>query len=257
MARNYISIHSDFFSEIERLDPERIAALVFALIAQVRGEGPPPLDGETAQLARLMEAQTKRMAERRSENGKKGGGQPGNQNAKALPEDGQSEQNGQSEKNEQNEQNGQSGQNELTTSTSTSSATATSSAKDRVPSDSPAGNRPPKGGSPPPGREDIGNSSRPSRTQRFHPPATQEVALYCAERKNGLDAESFCDYYAARGWRLSAGPMKDWRAAVRTWENYDKKDGTQQWGGRPAGPGTGTKQTAIKYKNYDAEFRYD
>lgn len=55
------------------------------------------------------------------------------------------------------------------------------------------------------------------------PPSVDEVAAYCAERGNGIDAESFVDYYAARGWIYNGKqPMKDWRAAVRTWERNHK-----------------------------------
>ena len=51
------------------------------------------------------------------------------------------------------------------------------------------------------------------------PPTPDEVQAYCEERGNGLDAERFCDYYAAQGWRLANGqPLKDWKAAVRNWE---------------------------------------
>jgi hypothetical protein len=51
------------------------------------------------------------------------------------------------------------------------------------------------------------------------PPSLEEVAAYCEERGNGIDAESFVDFYTARGWTYGKNQqMKDWRAAVRTWE---------------------------------------
>ena len=51
------------------------------------------------------------------------------------------------------------------------------------------------------------------------PPTVEQVAEYCRDRCNGIDAESFVDYYTARGWVYNGKqPMKDWRAAVRTWE---------------------------------------
>lgn len=59
---------------------------------------------------------------------------------------------------------------------------------------------------------------------RFRPPTADEVSAYCAERRNGIDGQAFVDFYAARGWSLSSGvAMKDWRAAVRTWEKRDEK----------------------------------
>ena len=38
------------------------------------------------------------------------------------------------------------------------------------------------------------------------------------ERKNSVDAQRFVDFYASKGWKVGNQPMKDWRAAVRTWE---------------------------------------
>ena len=59
--------------------------------------------------------------------------------------------------------------------------------------------------------------------KRFTPPTQEEVAEYCRERNNGIDAEYFVSYYKARDWVLSNGrKMKDWRSAIITWEKRDK-----------------------------------
>lgn len=55
----------------------------------------------------------------------------------------------------------------------------------------------------------------------FIPPTVEEVQLYCKERSNKVDAENFIDYYTARGWKLGKETMKDWKAAVRTWERKE------------------------------------
>ena len=66
---------------------------------------------------------------------------------------------------------------------------------------------------------------KPPKRPHFVPPDVSEVATYCSERKNGIDAAAFIDYYAARGWKLNGGQtMKDWRAAVRTWERRNKAE---------------------------------
>lgn len=49
-------------------------------------------------------------------------------------------------------------------------------------------------------------------------PTPEEVAAYCNERNNNIDAFRFFDYYESVGWKVGRQPMKDWRAAVRTWE---------------------------------------
>lgn len=55
--------------------------------------------------------------------------------------------------------------------------------------------------------------------RRFVRPTVDEIRAYCAERKNNIDAQHFWDYYEARGWKVGGRTaMKDWRAAVRTWE---------------------------------------
>ena len=53
----------------------------------------------------------------------------------------------------------------------------------------------------------------------FVPPALAEVAAYCAERGGKVNAAQWVDYYTANGWKVGKNPMRDWKAAVRTWEN--------------------------------------
>ena len=72
---------------------------------------------------------------------------------------------------------------------------------------SPNGDIPPKGGRPP--------------EKRFVKPTVDEVRAYCAERGNRVDAQAFVDFYEAKGWKVGSSPMKDWKAAVRTWEQRD------------------------------------
>ena len=49
-------------------------------------------------------------------------------------------------------------------------------------------------------------------------PTVEEVAAYCRERGNSVDAQRFVDFYTSKGWRIGKEPMRDWRACVRTWE---------------------------------------
>lgn len=94
-----------------------------------------------------------------------------------------------------------------------------------------------------------------SRTKRFQKPTIEQLQSYCEERQNGIDAVRFWDYYESKDWMVGRSRMKDWKAAVRTWERNatgtfhavaDKevevpqpislKDGVQIFNGRPLPP---------------------
>lgn len=78
---------------------------------------------------------------------------------------------------------------------------------------------------------DISNDISPPiiPPKRFTPPTVDEVRAYCSERGNKVDGQTFVDFYSSKGWKVGNQPMKDWQAAVRTWE---KREGKQ--GGKPA-----------------------
>ena len=77
--------------------------------------------------------------------------------------------------------------------------------------------------------ENILNETKPNETKPkpksklFIKPTIDEIKNYCLERKNNVNAESFSNYYEARGWKLKGIQMKDWKACVRTWEGNDYK----------------------------------
>lgn len=73
-----------------------------------------------------------------------------------------------------------------------------------------------------PPRKRKAEQPQPKKVARFTPPTVEEVQAYCAERGNKVDAQRFVDFYTANGWHQGRGkPIKDWRAAVRTWERDD------------------------------------
>jgi len=63
-----------------------------------------------------------------------------------------------------------------------------------------------------------------AKTPRFTPPSLDDVKKYCKERNNDVDAERWFDFYTAKNWMIGKNKMKDWKAAVRTWEKNDKND---------------------------------
>ena len=74
------------------------------------------------------------------------------------------------------------------------------------------------------GEEDIYMSDKPTtKKRRSLIPAIEEVAAYCKERNNGIDPHKFYDYYQSNGWMVGKNKMKDWKAAVRTWERNNKQ----------------------------------
>lgn len=61
--------------------------------------------------------------------------------------------------------------------------------------------------------------SKDTPKKRFIPPSADEVRAYCRERRNNVDPDRFVDFYASKGWKVGKETMKDWKAAVRTWEH--------------------------------------
>ena len=77
------------------------------------------------------------------------------------------------------------------------------------------------------------------RAKRFTPPTLDDVRAYCIERGKGVDADKWYNHYTANGWKVGRNSMKDWKAAVRTWE---PKEGAETHG-RNAGTGGSAGKT--------------
>lgn len=57
-----------------------------------------------------------------------------------------------------------------------------------------------------------------AKNKRFIPPDYTKVYEYCLERNNGISAQEFVDFYQSKDWMIGKNKMKDWKAAIRTWE---------------------------------------
>lgn len=68
---------------------------------------------------------------------------------------------------------------------------------------------------------EVENEVEDRKSRAFRPPSLQEVRDYCIERKNNVDPEQWFAFYESKGWMIGKNKMKDWRAAVRTWEKRD------------------------------------
>lgn len=60
----------------------------------------------------------------------------------------------------------------------------------------------------------------------FIKPSIEEIKEYCQQRQNNINANSFYDYYQSKGWMIGKNKMKDWKAAIRTWEAKEKPTNT-------------------------------
>ena len=71
--------------------------------------------------------------------------------------------------------------------------------------------------------KEIHSSAKSTTTKRkrFDKPSISEIKQYCIERNNNVNAEQFFDHYESNGWKVGKNSMKDWKAAVRTWERSE------------------------------------
>ena len=79
--------------------------------------------------------------------------------------------------------------------------------------------------------KDSNSGGEPHRSTKFTPPTLEEVKTYCTERKNNINPESFIDFYSSKNWMIGKNKMKDWKAAIRTWEKRQKEYGGGNSGG--------------------------
>jgi hypothetical protein len=67
--------------------------------------------------------------------------------------------------------------------------------------------------------------SQPPRelSKRFVKPSPEEVTSYAKSIDFDLIGQVFTDFYESKGWKVGKTPMKDWKAAVRTWKRSDEQ----------------------------------
>lgn len=193
MADSFV-FYASFAEAASELDNEQYGALMRAINEYALFDKAADLQGVPKMLFTLIKPQLDANKKRR-ENAKKGGAPSGNSNAQKQPSDIPNEEKKQpsvdfSETKKQPNVNG--------------NVNVNGNGNDI------GANAPAPDGAPP-------NEKR----TRFVKPSLADVKTYCEERGNNVDTERFINYYESNGWHVGKNPMKDWRAAVRTWERND------------------------------------
>ncbi|MBR1769899.1 MAG: hypothetical protein IJ748_05505 [Bacteroidales bacterium] len=63
------------------------------------------------------------------------------------------------------------------------------------------------------------SSESTKRRECFIIPELEELEAYCRARNSKVKAEIFYDFYQSKGWCIGKTRMRDWKAAVRSWEH--------------------------------------
>lgn len=97
--------------------------------------------------------------------------------------------------------------------------------------------------------ETLKQPPKPPARSEFVKPSVEEVAAYCKERGNTVDPHAFVDFYESKGWCIGKNKMKDWQAAVRTWErSRDGRTGCNS--GATGASNTGRPRAAATAGNF-------
>jgi hypothetical protein len=61
----------------------------------------------------------------------------------------------------------------------------------------------------------------PRKRKVFEIPTLEQVQAYITEHKLTVNPARFHAYYTSNGWRVGKNPMKNWKAAIVTWQNKE------------------------------------
>lgn len=75
-------------------------------------------------------------------------------------------------------------------------------------------------------REDIGGTQnkkekKERREEGIYIPSRGDLASFIESEGLNADPDDVFDYYEAIGWEIGGKPIKDWRAVVRRWKQYE------------------------------------
>lgn len=99
-------------------------------------------------------------------------------------------------------------------------------------------------------RREKSGADKPPRRSRFVPPTVEQVAEYVRSRSSSVDPQGFIDFYEAKGWMVGRTPMKDWKAACRNAESWER------WKNQPQTPPRRTGHLVVD-ENGEEVVRFD
>ena len=95
------------------------------------------------------------------------------------------------------------------------------------------------------------NSVTQKAPSAFIPPKFEEVAEYCKQRNNNVDAKRFFEYYEAGDWKDAKGnKVKNWKQKIITWEKQSGNYTGNSRSYKSSGWKTGA-EAGIIYKELD------
>lgn len=207
MARNYAALFHEYLDEMADLTDAEFGRLARALLVYSRTGEFPALNGNERLFKRRVIMQEDRAQENYVQVAEKNraNGQLGGRPRKPIETQRNPEKPTETQNNPQKPSETQKTQIEIE-----------SEIKTEINTPLPNGNKGSKAATP------------PTRETRFSPPSLSEVQAYISERGSAVDAQQFVDFYASKGWMVGKNRMKDWKAAVRTWEKRRKEEAGEQ-----------------------------
>lgn len=100
------------------------------------------------------------------------------------------------------------------------------------------------------GKDRESGADKPHHRSRFVPPTVDQVAEYVRSRGSSVDPQGFIDFYEAKGWLIGRTPMKDWKAACRNAESWER------WKNQPQTPPRRTGHLVVD-ENGEEVVRFD
>ncbi len=100
-------------------------------------------------------------------------------------------------------------------------------------------------------KDEDKNINKTNQKKGFKKPSLLEVQNYIIEKSYQVDAESFINFYESNGWKVGKNPMKNWKAALTTWQKRNganNNENNQRANQSSRKPSLGERATAARKK---------